>query len=348
MGAAVAFGASMLFARLSYGGHAKHHAKSLTPPPRFLEAVRASRLKSGTVAPPQAPPQVSTATSLTQLDLHGFPSMGCDVVVGGADPAELERIEELFERREAVFSRFRHDSELNRVNAASGTLVPVSPLFRDTLQAALDAAELTDGLVDPTLGAALERAGYDRDFASIEDDMRPAEAGPAGSWARVALTGTFLRVDPAVRLDLNGVVKALAVDDALRLIGGAGFVSAGGDLAASGEVDVGLPGGGAVRLVRGALATSGSAGRRWTRGGCLQHHLIDPRTGRPSVSPWEQVTVCGRTCLDADISAKAAFLLGHDGPDWLAERGLPGRFLTAEGVIVATRDWSAEETVACI
>jgi len=62
-GAAVAFGASMLFARLSYAGHAKHTAKTLNPPPRFLDIVRSSRLQSGFVAAPQAPPAVSTSTS---------------------------------------------------------------------------------------------------------------------------------------------------------------------------------------------------------------------------------------------------------------------------------------------
>ena len=148
-------------------------------------------------------------------------------------------------------------------------------------------------------------------------------------------------------LDLNGVVKALAVDEAVALLD-RGFVSAGGDLATKGELDVGLPGGGAVRLVRGALATSGSASRRWWRGGELQHHLIDPAPVRPADSPWEQVTVSGDTCLAADVAAKAAFLLGYDGPDdWLTEPGLPGRFLSADGVIVATPSWSAEEAVAC-
>ena len=142
------------------------------------------------------------------------------------------------------------------------------------------------------------------------------------------------------------MVKALAVDEAVGLLD-EGFVSAGGDLATKGALDVGLPGGGAVRLVRGALATSGSATRSWRRGGELQHHLIDPRTGRPADSPWDRVTVSGDTCLTADIAAKAAFLLGHDGPDWLAERGLPGRFLGVDGVIVATRDWSVEEAIAC-
>jgi thiamine biosynthesis lipoprotein len=87
-----------------------------------------------------------------------------------------------------------------------------------------------------------------------------------------------------------------------------------------------LPGGGAVRLVSGGLATSGRTKRRWLRGG-VEQHLIDPATGRPSASPWEQVTVCGATCLAADVAAKAAFLLGYDGPDCLDERRLPGRFL---------------------
>jgi hypothetical protein len=61
--ALLAFGGSMVFARLSNAGHAKRHATALTPPSRFLGIVRASKLQSGVVAPPQAPPEVSTATS---------------------------------------------------------------------------------------------------------------------------------------------------------------------------------------------------------------------------------------------------------------------------------------------
>jgi hypothetical protein len=63
IGAVFAFVVAMLFARLSYAGHAKHHSKALTPPSRFLAIVRRSRLESGIVAPPQAAPQVATATS---------------------------------------------------------------------------------------------------------------------------------------------------------------------------------------------------------------------------------------------------------------------------------------------
>jgi FAD:protein FMN transferase len=280
------------------------------------------------------------------MELHRFRSMGCDIVVGGSSPGAARAVEELFEERDSVFSRFRADSELNRVNASAGRVVLVSDLFRAAVAAALEGAAATDGLVDPTLGTALEAAGYSRDFAELEPDPRPAKAGPLGSWRRVRLAGRMLRVVPGVRLDLNGVVKALAVDDALKLLDD-GFVSAGGDLATLEGLDVALPGGDAVRLVRGALATSGTATRRWWRGGELQHHLIDPRTGRPAASPWEYVTVCGDTCLSADTAAKAAFILGDDGPAWLEERGLPGRFVTEAGDVRVTERWHAGMEVAC-
>ena len=87
--------------------------------------------------------------------------MGCDVVVEGASAGEFERVEALFEERDAgVFSRFRPDSELNQVNAA-GAAGLVSPLFERMVEVALWARRTTGGLVDPTLGVALEAAGYD-------------------------------------------------------------------------------------------------------------------------------------------------------------------------------------------
>ena len=155
------------------------------------------------------------------------------------------------------------------------------------------------------------------------------------------LAGRWVLVPEGVRLDLNGVVKGRTVDDALALLmRGDGFVSAGGDLAARGAVVAAFPDGGTVCLVRGALATSGTDRRRWSRGGRPQHHLIDPRTGVPaSQSPWEQVTVCGLSCVGADIAAKAAFLLGADGPAWLDARGLPGRFVTTAGDVLPNRSW---------
>jgi thiamine biosynthesis lipoprotein len=275
--------------------------------------------------------------------------MGCEVVVAGASATELELIALLFEERDATFSRFREESELRRVNRAGGGVL-VSPSFARGVEVALWARDVTGGLVDPTLGAAIEAAGYDRDLAELAPDPRPPSRATPARPRAVSLLGRVLVLRGGVQLDLNGVVKAIAVDDALALLGGPAFVSAGGDLATKGEVDVALPHGGAVRLHAGGLATSGRTRRRWLRGGKEQHHLIDPRTGLPSRSGWDEVTVCGSSCLVADVSAKAAFLLGDEGPAWLDEHGLPGRFVTKTGHVHENESWRASVgsgAVAC-
>jgi FAD:protein FMN transferase len=260
--------------------------------------------------------------------------MGCDLVADGGD---FGVVLALFRERDRIFSRFRADSELNAVNASASSVVVVSAELARGLGAAIRAAASTGGLVDPTVGAAVVSIGYDADFDRLGPDPRPAVGVPAGRWRELRLDGRLLGRPRGVVLDLNGVVKAQAVDDALRA-SGARLVAAGGDLAVSAETTVALPGGGAVTLRSGGLATSGTTKRRWLRGGEWQHHLIDPRTGRPSSSRWDEVTVAASSCLQADVAAKAAFLLSDDGPGWLDERGLPGRFL-AHGRATVNASW---------
>ena len=270
---------------------------------------------------------------------HRFEAMGCEIVLAAASASAARAVEQLFRGRERRFSRFVRDSELNRVNAGAGRPVQVSQEFATMLRTALDAAAESDGLVDPTLGAALVAAGYDADLALLEDDGCLPTAGPVGRWRGVRLIGRRLFAPAGVELDLNGVVKGATVDDAVALLGGRSWVSAGGDLATIGGVVVSLPQQGTVLLQRGALATSGTDRRSWTRGGRLQHHLIDPRTGTPARSPWLYVTACAATCAGADVAAKAGFLHGESGPQWLDARGIPGRFVTAAGTIRVNESW---------
>src|SRR5579884_4156186 len=98
-------------------------------------------------------------------------ALGTTVVLRVGEPAALADARRLAERELAAIdvacSRFRGDSELSRVNASAGRPVAVGALFLDALELALRAAALTDGDVDPTLGLALELAGYDRDFSLL-------------------------------------------------------------------------------------------------------------------------------------------------------------------------------------
>jgi FAD:protein FMN transferase len=71
--------------------------------------------------------------------------------------------------------RFQNDSELARLNASGSA--SVSPLLLAAIDAAPRSAELTDGLVDPTVGGQLRALGYDRDFAHDEWGY-PVATGP--------------------------------------------------------------------------------------------------------------------------------------------------------------------------
>jgi thiamine biosynthesis lipoprotein len=265
--------------------------------------------------------------------------MGCIVEVGGASAGEAEAIERLFRARDRQFSRFRPTSELNRVNRARREIVTVSKTFGQMVERALIAARATGGLVDPTLADALEAAGYDRDFGELEPRPEPARVGALGRWRAVRIMGQLLSRPVGLELDLNGVVKSQTVDDAAGLLSGEGFVSAGGDYAGRGAFDVALPGDDSIRVTSGGVATSGTSKRRWLRAGEWQHHLIDPRTGRPAETPWVEVTVNAGTCLQADVAAKAAFLLGADGPAWLDARRLAGRFVPTDGAPLLNETW---------
>jgi len=270
---------------------------------------------------------------------------------------------------DAACSRFRADSELTAVNAAAGRPVRVSPLLMDALSVALRAAVITEGRVDPTVGRALELAGYDRDFARVRDSrVRRIRVEAVAGWRVVELdreAGT-VRVPAGVSLDLGATAKALAADRAAeRAMAAASdargvLVNLGGDIATAGAAP---PAGWAVRvadshraapdapgqelrILSGGLSTSSTTVRRWRRRGGAAHHIVDPHTGAPAAEHWRTVSVAALTCVDANIASTAAIVLGPAAPEWLAEAGLPARLVTVRGAVVTTAGWPAEPAVA--
>src|SRR5438270_2303949 len=172
-----------------------------------------------------------------------FPALGTSAVLAVADSAGLAGAHAAVEETIAAFdlacSRFREDSELSAVNAAAGRAIPVGPLLLDAVEAALRAARVTDGAVDPTVGEALIALGYDRDFAAIGE--RPAlSVASVPGWRMVQLdrAAATVRIPRPVKLDLGATAKALAADRAAaaatRAAGCAVLVSLGGDVATAG------------------------------------------------------------------------------------------------------------------
>jgi thiamine biosynthesis lipoprotein ApbE len=257
-------------------------------------------------------------------------------------------------------SRFRADSEICGLRASRGQ--QVSPLLAEAIAVALRAAELTEGDVDPTVGAAMSAVGYDRDFESIP---RTAPAAPVTvravpGWREVRLEGRTLTMPEGVQLDLGATAKAWAADrSAARIARQAGcgvLVSLGGDIAVAGPAPEGGwrirvqdvtgspddPPEGPYTLVAirdGGLATSSTKARRWQRGGDVLHHILDPRTSLPAEPVWRTVSVAAGTCADANAASTAAIIRGRAALGWLARLGLPSRLVDATGVVFTVAGW---------
>jgi thiamine biosynthesis lipoprotein len=266
--------------------------------------------------------------------------------------ADIAAAHALCQRLEAVFSEWRNDSELSRLNQRAGVeTVAVSDPLRRLLTGALEVARATDGAFDPTwlpLGALWDRAA-DADRPPSADALA-ATLAQVG-WRHVVVDAAGVRfARPDVRLGLGGVAKGWIIDAVyleLRRRGYASLVvNLGGDLRGSGPAadgsarvvrvaDPWLPRLTATRFeVRdAAVATSGNYLRRRTVGDQSVGHILDPRTGRPPDFDGS-VTVLTRDAAMADALATALFVMGPERGLAFARAtpGVDAIFVTREGV----------------
>ncbi len=293
-------------------------------------------------------------------------ALGTTVHLLVTDPGRLEvarrAVVEVLADCDATYSRFRADSELRVLLSDPGRAHLVSPLLARALGTALHAARATGGVVDPTIGRALRLLGYDDDFARLPRDGAPVPVTvtsvPGWRVIRFDAATRHVRIPAGVEVDLGATGKGLAADlaaeAALDAMDGAGvLVSLGGDIATDGRPPAGgwritvaddhaaAPEGPGevIRIAGGAVATSSTTLRRWTRGGVARHHLLDPATGLPATGPWRTATVVAATCADANAAATAAIVMGDRAPAWLAGHGLPARLVAEDGSVLRVAGW---------
>jgi FAD:protein FMN transferase len=279
---------------------------------------------------------------------------GCTVLVQGTGPAgsaadAAARIKRRLNDWHRQFSRFEPDSELSLLNRDPRNCVPASAMMTRFAEAAIRAAELTGGLVDPTLVRELEAAGYGDDFSALRSaipgaryphgERRTAAPHPDARWRDIHVDrrrGTITR--PAgVQLDSGGIAKGLFGDVLASVLGWhesfavelAGDVRLGGAGRLPRAVEISDPfqAGGVLHhfeLADGAVATSGTSKRSWVSSdGGLAHHLLDPATGRPAFTGIVQATAIAPSGVEAEALAKAALLSGPDGArHWLRHGGV--------------------------
>lgn len=241
--------------------------------------------------------------------------------------AGFARIAELNKK----LSDYDADSEVSQLSnsAGSSTAVRLSDDLFAVLKASQELSRASGGAFDATVGPFTKlwrRARRQKELPSAE---RIAEAREATGFAHLKLneserTATLLK--PGMRIDLGGIAKGFAVDEALKAIRQTGItkalVRASGDIVA-GDAPPGQPGwivGLApldpdeepsvfIALLNNAVSTSGDSRQHLIVDGRRYSHLIDPRSGSP-VEGRSAVSVIAPTGMQADSLASAVSVLG--------------------------------------
>jgi FAD:protein FMN transferase len=320
---------------------------------------------------------------MEELEFH---AMGCEMFVavdvdGPGARAALAEVPRWFETWEQSLSRFRENSELSALNRKPGRAVHVSETLWQVTRLSLRAGAQSEGLITPTILDALEAAGYDRSMsgpgsgaaigvnigAYMSEDLSaggglrlhgvstPHIPGSLSQPLRGVQDWRAVRMDPrrrtitlprGVRIDVAGVAKGWAADQAARRLGrfAPALVNASGDIAVSGPRADGSAWANTIENPFGSVedtplmllayegeATSSRGYRRWLHGGKWQHHIIDPRTGAPAETDVFSATAIAPTAAEAEVAAKVAFILGsRAGIEWIDARQHLAAFLILE------------------
>jgi thiamine biosynthesis lipoprotein len=236
------------------------------------------------------------------------------------------------------WSRFRDDSTVRRLGSAGGA-VPAPPDTTALLEVYRELDAATAGAVNPLVGDALSRRGYDAGRSGVDQGAAPAPGG----WQRLLTwDADEVRLSVPATIDVGAAGKGRLVDIVAAFVGprttGTIVVDASGDLAVrGGPVRVGLEHPydtrraiGVWTISDGALCASAINRRAWGDG---LHHVLDARTGEP-VRTYAATWARAHDALHADAAATALFFDG--GPELAYRWGVEWARMTTDGRV----EWS--------
>lgn len=248
--------------------------------------------------------------------------------------ADVSAVIESFDR---AWSRFREDSTVAALASGGAHPAPPDADAMLSLYARLDDA--TGGAVNPLVGDALARLGYDAGYSLAAGAPEPA---PRRWRELLAWHDGRLRLREPATIDVGALGKGRLVDRVLEVLVRHGatdvVVDASGDMAVRGRTErVGLehpyrPGAaiGVVEVTDAALCASAVTRRAWGDG---LHHVLDARSGTP-VRAYAATWAIAPTAMVADALATALFFDG--GPALAADLGVEWVRMRTDGTV----EWS--------
>ena len=284
---------------------------------------------AGCIKPEQSQSEfvLATVCNITLFD-KGKPQVYRDI---------FRRLREI----ESLMSAHLEGSDVDRINKSAG--LEAVEVHRDVffvIEQALHYAELSDGAFDPTVGPLVSLWNISGEDPKVPSQEEIERVLPLVNWRDLELDrdtcSVFLK-RPGMALDLGGIAKGYAADEAAAIIKKAGIpraiIDLGGNILLVGEKKdkgpwrVGIqdpferPGNyiGIVQTGENSVVTSGVYERYFEADGVKYHHILSPRDGYPVRNELLSATIITGISIAADAMSTATFVLGYEKGSSLVE-----------------------------
>ncbi|KOO40373.1 FAD:protein FMN transferase [Priestia koreensis] len=255
---------------------------------------------------------------------------------------DLEKVSTIFRQVESIASRFSPDSEVMSLLEKNGKPARVSPFLFEMTRFALQIAEATDGVYDPTIGNQMEKSGFNRHYLTNRIQQTALSTSPT-TYKDVILYPELgaIQLQKPLILDFGSIAKGFAVDVAVKALSfyEGVMIDAGGDVFVRGrnerrelwkvgikhpiEKDRPLA---VLNVTDVAICTSGSYERKSAHDTSF-HHIQFPKGSSPN--ELISCTVVAPFGMMADSLSTASFLLGYKkAKKLLQELQVEGLFIT--------------------
>ncbi|MFA5570564.1 MAG: FAD:protein FMN transferase [Sphaerochaetaceae bacterium] len=251
------------------------------------------------------------------------------------DNPTKEAFEKVFRRLEEIEDRMSlhlDTSEIALINEASGKhFVEVSPDTFYVIKTALEAAALSGGAFDPTVGPLVDAWDIAGDNPRRPSQQEIDHLLTLIDYTQVELDESNYSVKllhSGMMLDVGGIAKGYAADEAARVLREnnvqQAIINLGGNVLAMGlkadgsrwRIGIQNP-----ELDRGehiivldldnqTLVTSGPYERFFEEDGIIYHHILDTSTGYPVQNHVSSVSIVTDKSIWADALSTAVFSLG--------------------------------------
>ncbi len=243
----------------------------------------------------------------------------------------VDKCKDEITRLENLLSISKDSSDIYKLNNAKEETVSVSEETASLIKDACDISKSCDGAFDISVKPLLTLWGFDTKEYRVPADSEIEKTLLLVSFENIEVDGEYVTKPENSSIDLGGIAKGYVADRVSEIIKNSGVSSAlinlGGMITTVGKsssndkdywrVGVQYPSENdsyffTFDVNETSVSTTGAYQRYFEEESGVYHHIIDPKTGKPSDSNVSSVTVVGESGVKCDALSTAFYVMGVD------------------------------------